>query len=62
MEEKEEEEEERKQFGGNEEHTLGAVVADYQFLHPLPGLRGRTRAHRTSEREGGGRLPNASYM
>ena len=31
----------------------GAVVADYQFLPPLPGPRGRARAHRTSEREEG---------
>ena len=26
----------------------GAVVADYQFLPPLPGPRGRARAHRMS--------------
>ena len=60
----EEEEEERKQLGGKEEHTLGAVVADYQFLHPLPGPRGRARAHRMSNgrREGRWRLPNASNM
>ena len=64
MEEEEEEEEERKQLGGKEEHTLGAVVADYQFLHPLPGPRGRARAHRmlNGRREGRWRLPNASNM